>query len=112
MSRGSSTNGSDAVAAHRAHLHRRVVLSEELEQRVHTREGSPPRTSMRGDALQPRLVSSCSAPPEFRRGYHCPVLGMDFHGSAGGSALPFCSSSTEMLSGERTKAMRRRAAGD
>ena len=38
--------------------------------------------------------------------YQEPVFGMDFHGSAGASALPFCSSSMEMLSGERTKAMR------
>ena len=40
-----------------------------------------------------------------RRGYQLPVLGMDFHGSAAGSAVPFCSSSIEMSSGERTKAM-------
>ena len=38
--------------------------------------------------------------------YQLPVLGMDFHGSAGASAAPFCSSSMEMLSGERTNAMR------
>ena len=37
--------------------------------------------------------------------YHSPVLGMLAQGSAGSSALPACSSSTEMLSGERTKAM-------
>ena len=34
-----------------------------------------------------------------------PVLGIDFHGSCGGKAAPFCSSSMECLSGERTKAM-------
>ena len=34
-----------------------------------------------------------------------PVLGMDFQGSRGASAGPCCSSSIEMLSGERTKAM-------
>ena len=33
------------------------------------------------------------------------VLGIDAHGSAGPSASPFCSSSMECLSGERTKAM-------
>ena len=38
--------------------------------------------------------------------YQDPVFGMLAHGSAFGSAAPFCSNSTEMLSGERTKAMR------
>ena len=38
--------------------------------------------------------------------YHLPVFGIDVHGSAGGRAAPFCRSSIEMLSGERTKAMR------
>ena len=38
--------------------------------------------------------------------YQEPVLGMLVHGSAGGSALPACSSSMEMPSGVRTKAMR------
>ena len=37
--------------------------------------------------------------------YQVPVLGIDFHGSAGASDAPFCSSSMEMLSGERTNAM-------
>src|SRR5258707_15099511 len=38
--------------------------------------------------------------------YHqCPVLGMDVHGSCGGSASPFCSSSMECRSGERTNAI-------
>ncbi len=46
-----------------------------------------------------RRVSACSGL------YQLPVLGIDFHGSAGASAAPFCSSSMEMLSGERTKAM-------
>jgi hypothetical protein len=35
-----------------------------------------------------------------------PVLGMDAHGSAGAFASPFCRSSTDCRSGERTKAMR------
>src|SRR2546430_12035978 len=37
--------------------------------------------------------------------YQLPVLGIDFQGSAGASEAPCCSSSMEMLSGERTKAM-------
>ncbi len=44
-------------------------------------------------------VRHCSA-------YQAPTFGMLCHGSCGGSAAPFCSSSTEMLSGERTNAMR------
>ena len=38
--------------------------------------------------------------------HQAPTFGIDFHGSATGSAVPACSSSIEMLSGERTKAMR------
>jgi hypothetical protein len=37
--------------------------------------------------------------------YHLPVFGMDSQGSFGGNGEPFCSSSIECLSGERTKAM-------
>jgi hypothetical protein len=37
--------------------------------------------------------------------YHLPVFGIDFQGSAGGSASPFCSSSMDCLSGERTNAI-------
>jgi hypothetical protein len=33
------------------------------------------------------------------------VFGIEAQGSAGGSDAPFCSSSIETLSGERTKAM-------
>ncbi len=39
------------------------------------------------------------------RPYQCPVLPMLAQGSSGAFAAPFCKSSTEMLSGERTKAM-------
>ena len=37
--------------------------------------------------------------------HHFPVLGMETHGSLGGSGAPFCSSSIECLSGERTNAI-------
>ena len=37
--------------------------------------------------------------------YQTPTFCMDFQGSAGSSLVPFCSSSMEMLSGERTKAI-------
>jgi hypothetical protein len=37
--------------------------------------------------------------------HHWPVFGIDAQGSAGARDPPFCSSSIEMLSGERTKAM-------
>jgi hypothetical protein len=37
--------------------------------------------------------------------YQCPVLGIEAHGSAGGFASPFCKSSIECRSGERTNAI-------
>ena len=37
--------------------------------------------------------------------YHAPVFGIEAQGSAFGSAAPFCSSSIEMLSGERMNAI-------
>src|SRR5207237_3306921 len=37
--------------------------------------------------------------------HHFPVLGIDVHGFFGGSGAPFCNSSIECLSGERTKAI-------
>jgi hypothetical protein len=40
-----------------------------------------------------------------RPAYHFPVFGIDFHGSRGGSGSPFCNSSTDCLSGERTNAI-------
>ena len=40
------------------------------------------------------------------RSYHFPVLAIEAQGSSRGSASPFCRISMEMLSGERTKAMR------
>ena len=44
--------------------------------------------------------------PGPRRSHHTPVFGMAVHGSAGCSAPPCCSSSIDMLSGERTNAIR------
>jgi hypothetical protein len=38
--------------------------------------------------------------------YQTPVFGMDSQGSCGGSEPSFCKSSMEILSGERTKAIR------
>ncbi|SRR6266540_1725319 len=40
-----------------------------------------------------------------RRPHHLPVFGIDAHGSFGGSGAPFCKSSIECLSGERTNAI-------
>jgi hypothetical protein len=37
--------------------------------------------------------------------YQCPVFGIELHGSAGALASPFCNSSIECRSGERTKAI-------
>jgi hypothetical protein len=36
--------------------------------------------------------------------YHAPILGMEAHGSCLGLGAPFCTSSIEILSGERTNA--------
>jgi len=51
-------------------------------------------------ASKPPLRATGASP------HHDPVLGIDAQGSAGGMASPFCYSSMEMASGERTKAMR------
>ena len=40
------------------------------------------------------------------RPYQCPIFSIDVQGSAGSSASPICKSSIEILSGERTNAMR------
>jgi len=62
---------------------------------------SPPRQP------EPRSFSQLTQRLASRqRPYQTPVFGIDVHGSAGGFASPFCSNSTEMLSGERTNAMR------
>src|SRR5215472_8814889 len=37
--------------------------------------------------------------------HHLPLLGIETHGSFGGRGLPFCKSSIECLSGERTNAI-------
>jgi hypothetical protein len=40
-----------------------------------------------------------------RKAYQWPVFGIEDHGSAGGFGSPFCNSSIECRSGERTNAM-------
>src|SRR5690606_15509373 len=49
-------------------------------------------------------IEPCHRP--LPRLHQTPVLGMEAQGSAGGNGSPLCNSSTEMPSGERTKAMR------
>jgi DNA-binding NtrC family response regulator len=62
-------------------------------------------------ALRPAVKSAGSRPRPLRSrepggaAYHSPVLGIETHGSVGGSGLPCCKSSIEMPSGERTNAM-------
>lgn len=58
------------------------------------------------------LQSHCLEVNAGRRGlflsrgpYQWPVFGIDSHGSCGGFGSPFCNSSIECRSGERTKAM-------
>ncbi len=58
--------------------------------------GSPGLTPEAGPA-GPAFIS--------RADYHSPTVGIEVQGSAGGNGGPFCSNSTEILSGERKKAM-------
>src|SRR5712692_7263263 len=57
--------------------------------------------AVRQGSVQSRHLSS----QEGALPHHFPVFGMESHGSFGGSGAPFCSSSIECLSGERTKAI-------
>ena len=79
---------------------------------------SPARTSASSGAGRPPARRSAPATVRGRSGpgddgagsgpgraHHSPVFSMLFHGSAGSSESPSCSSSNEMPSGERTKAM-------
>ena len=60
--------------------------------------------AMSGQAIGPGESGQANA---WRTGavHHFPVFGIDFHGSAAGSAVPFLRSSIDCLSGERTKAI-------
>src|SRR5215469_17038792 len=53
-------------------------------------------------ALDPELDHAGTAPTAR---YHFPLLGIEAQGSFGGRGSPFCRSSIECLSGERTKAI-------
>src|SRR5689334_1264554 len=55
--------------------------------------------------MRPRRIVSFKPRGKPRVLHHLPVFGIDFHGSWGGRAEPFCRSSIECLSGERTNAM-------
>jgi hypothetical protein len=57
---------------------------------------APPRDGFR-EGLNPSY--------DPRPGHQRPVFGIDTHGSRGGCAPPFCNSSIECRSGDRTKAM-------
>ncbi len=69
------------------------------------RRGRP--TGHRTGQLDPPGSLCCLSPPYRDDGgdYQCPVFFIEAQGSWGGNASPFCSSSIECLSGERTKAM-------
>src|SRR5665647_2403537 len=75
-----------------------------IRTRVAAVKGRCPRPLDEGRNSPGRIVSF-AAIGKGRCDYHFPVLGMDFHGSCAGRASPFCKSSMECLSGERTKAM-------
>ena len=88
-----------------------------LAPRVHARnrhhprsEGVPPSIRREApflDAMDAQWGSSFPAPikPFCINAYQVPVLGMSAQGAAGASGSPFCSSSTETPSGERTNAI-------
>ena len=98
--------------------HLRIALPEAApraglaRRRDQARGGGRPVLDPRRAGRHPRLASS-ARPGLYRRGrglaadpHHAPTFGIDTHGSAGVSAGPAWSSSMEMPSGERTKAIR------
>src|SRR5882672_3020287 len=50
-----------------------------------------------------RMARTCTK--NWCKAYQWPVFGIEVHGSAGGFGWPFCNSSIECRSGERTNAM-------
>ncbi len=58
-----------------------------------------------GKADQGRRIGRATVHKGLGRRHHVPVLGIEAQGSAGARGSPFCSSSTETRSGERTKAI-------
>ena len=67
-------------------------------------EGDPSHLR-RSQRARPRHISPRCALASDRAPYQAPVFGIEAHGSCAGFGPPFCRISTEMLSGERTKAM-------
>ncbi|GGB44543.1 hypothetical protein GCM10011505_27290 [Tistrella bauzanensis] len=76
-------------------------------QRIDRRQQAAPRIRQ-GIIHAQQVAGGAVVISGFRRmpiRYQTPVLGIDAQGSAGARALPFCSNSTEIRSGERTKAI-------
>ena len=74
--------------------------------RVTAVKGRCPRPLDEGRVLKARRHIKRFAATGKKAGFHhFPVLGIETHGSFGGSGEPFCSSSIDCLSGERTKAI-------
>jgi len=84
---------------------RLIALSQQSDAPIRVLISSPGGHVESGDAIHD-MIHSFQARGRILRDYQTPMLGADFHGSRGSCAPPVCSSSTEMLSGERTKAMR------
>ena len=85
----------------------RVASVRALEY-VSLRDVSLRDVSLRDVSLRGRVVEGRVANARVVRrpcAYHSPLFSIDAHGSSGARASPFCRSSIEMLSGERTKAM-------
>jgi nucleoside-diphosphate-sugar epimerase len=102
---GPRRSGGSAIRAARGHGARHLGLAARASRRgARSTRG---RSLARGGGCIARALSrAMSAPRLALQVHHAPVFGMLLHGSSGERAPPFCSSSTEMLSGERTKAMR------
>ena len=67
-------------------------------------EGASRKQSLRVNTKTPDAQPRPDKRPSLSR-YHLPVFGIEAQGYCFGSGLPFCNSSIEMLSGERTKAI-------
>jgi hypothetical protein len=80
-----------------------------LSARTSTRQGSRPcEEQPEVERMAGWILRFLKAPELARKltaSYQLPVLGMEAQGSCGARASPACSSSMEMPSGERTKAM-------
>jgi hypothetical protein len=99
--------------SNQSRIPRPIISSSNTSRRK--RAMSPPvpaqKRSLRKGTFQDFGISAGDNPirnsewPSLHNAYQWPVFGIEVHGSAGGFGSPFCNSSIECRSGERTKAM-------